>query len=58
MDGWVCMLGGVCGETLMTGGLVIYFVSPAETVQALFKTTYSTNLPFQPVELLAFAVLG
>ncbi|XP_031421396.1 chloride channel K [Clupea harengus] len=45
-----------------SGALAFHLLSVCggkqETVQALFKTTYSTNLPFQPVEILAFAVLG
>lgn len=36
----------------------VYCVLFLETIQALFKTNFSTDLPYCPPEILVFALLG
>ncbi|XP_041954894.1 chloride channel K isoform X3 [Alosa sapidissima] len=55
-DYYPSMLAAACGALAFR--LLSVGSGEQETVQALFKTTYSTRLPFQPAEILAFAVLG
>ncbi|KAL2103587.1 hypothetical protein ACEWY4_000455 [Coilia grayii] len=55
-DYYPSLLAAACGA--LTFRLLSVLSREQETVQALFKTTYSTSLPFQPVEILAFAALG
>ncbi|XP_028849239.1 chloride channel protein ClC-Kb-like [Denticeps clupeoides] len=51
-----CFLAAACGA--LTSHLLTIFSREKETVQALFKTSYSAEFPFQPAEILAFALLG
>ncbi|XP_062396095.1 chloride channel K [Sardina pilchardus] len=55
-DYYPSMLATACGALAFR--LLSVCSGEQETVQALFKTTYSARLPFQPAEMLAFAVLG
>ncbi|XP_063063713.1 chloride channel K [Engraulis encrasicolus] len=55
-DYYPSLLAAACGA--LTFRLLSVLSREQETVQALFKTSYSSNLPFQPIEILAFAALG
>ncbi|XP_030625626.1 chloride channel K [Chanos chanos] len=51
-----CFFAAACGA--LTFRLLAVFSREQETVQALFKTSFSTELPFHPAEIMAFVLLG
>ncbi|XP_041858736.1 chloride channel K [Melanotaenia boesemani] len=51
-----CFFSAACGA--LTFHLFTLWSGDGETVQALFKTNFPTALPFYPLEILLFALLG
>ncbi|KAI1892639.1 hypothetical protein AGOR_G00135640 [Albula goreensis] len=51
-----CFFSAACGA--LTFRLLSVWSKEQETVQALFKTSFSSDLPFQASEILVFALLG
>ncbi|XP_047452708.1 chloride channel K [Mugil cephalus] len=51
-----CFFSAACGA--LTFRLFSVWSGDRETLQALFKTNFSTALPFYPLEILLFAFLG
>ncbi|KAM6924913.1 chloride channel K [Xenentodon cancila] len=51
-----CFFSAACGA--LTFRLFSVWSGEGETLQALFKTNFSTALPFYPLEFLLFAFLG
>ncbi|XP_055043271.2 chloride channel K [Misgurnus anguillicaudatus] len=51
-----CFFAAACGA--ITFRLLSVFSRDQETIQALFKTSYPAELPFQPFEIFLFALLG
>ncbi|XP_060750282.1 chloride channel K isoform X2 [Tachysurus vachellii] len=51
-----CFFAAVCGS--LTYRLLSVFSREQETVQAVFKTRFPSELPYQPPEILIFAFLG
>ena len=53
---WRGFFGAVCGAFLFR--LSAVWFKDEETITALFKTSFSISFPFDPLELIAFAVIG
>ncbi|NP_956676.1 chloride channel K [Danio rerio] len=51
-----CFFAAACGA--ITFRLLSVCIGDQDTIQALFKTSFSTDLPFQPFEIIIFALLG
>ncbi|TWW56268.1 Chloride channel protein [Takifugu flavidus] len=51
-----CFFSAACGA--LTFRLLSVWSGDMETLRALFKTNFSTDFPFCPLEILLFAVLG
>ncbi|XP_068615832.1 chloride channel protein ClC-Kb-like [Brachionichthys hirsutus] len=51
-----CFFSAACGALMFH--LFYVFSGDRETLQALFSTNFSTALPFHPLEILLFALLG
>ncbi|KAM4738035.1 chloride channel K [Anableps anableps] len=51
-----CFFSTACGA--LTFNLLFVWSRDGETLQALFKTNFPTALPFFPLEILLFALLG
>ncbi|MEQ2220486.1 hypothetical protein ILYODFUR_006015, partial [Ilyodon furcidens] len=51
-----CFFSAACGA--LTFHLLYVWSGDGETLQALFKTNFPTALPFYPLEILLFALLG
>ncbi|KAK5616089.1 hypothetical protein CRENBAI_017604 [Crenichthys baileyi] len=51
-----CFFSAACGA--LTFHLLYMWSGDGETLQALFKTNFPTALPFFPLEILLFALLG
>ncbi|XP_017342349.1 chloride channel K isoform X2 [Ictalurus punctatus] len=51
-----CFFAAVCGS--LTYRLLSVCSREQETVQAVFKTTFPSEIPYQPPEILIFAFLG
>ncbi|XP_015253749.1 PREDICTED: chloride channel protein ClC-Kb-like [Cyprinodon variegatus] len=51
-----CFFSAACGA--LTFHLFFVWSGDGETLQALYKTNFSTSLPFFPLEILLFALLG
>uniref|UniRef100_A0AAY5L0N6 Chloride channel K n=1 Tax=Esox lucius TaxID=8010 RepID=A0AAY5L0N6_ESOLU len=51
-----CFFAAACGA--LTFRMLSVWSSDQETLQALFQTNFSDDLPFYPVEILVFTILG
>ncbi|KAK2851110.1 hypothetical protein Q5P01_007386 [Channa striata] len=51
-----CFFSAACGA--LTFRLFSFWSGEGETLQALFKTNFPSSLPFYPLEILLFALLG
>ncbi|XP_020315582.2 chloride channel K [Oncorhynchus kisutch] len=51
-----CFFAAACGA--LTFHLLSMWSGEQETLQALFQTSFSEDLPFYPLEILVFAILG
>lgn len=53
---WRGFFAAVCGATIFR--LMAVWFEGADTVTAIFRTNYAMDFPFDPQELLVFALIG
>jgi chloride channel 2 len=53
---WRGFFGAVCGATFFR--LIAVFLNKSETLTALFLTNFHMDFPYDPQELVAFAMIG
>lgn len=53
---WRGFFGAVCGAFLFR--LAAVWFKSEETITALFKTSFNVDIPFDPIEMFFFALIG
>ncbi|KAG9508591.1 Chloride channel protein 2 [Fragariocoptes setiger] len=53
---WRGFFAACCGATLMR--LLTFWIKNDESITALFRTSFRTEYPFDPLELIAFSFIG